>query len=330
MSDGRKRIAVALDASERSRILDLARLVGPEVGVLKVGLEAFCAHGPELVREVAAIAPVFLDLKLHDIPNTVGGAAAAAARTGASILNVHAGGGLEMMRAAGERAREAAAVIQGLMERGRVPVVVGGTFFWVKALFEGLSSIPPASDDARKSVMEDLARLGSREMHSALAQVDPITAARLTPGDSQRISRALEVYRTTGVPLSEYHRNPPVAGVRAPVLRLILSTERDVLYARINRRLAAMIEAGLVDEVSAVLAKGFPRTCRPLRSSSFVPVIEYLDGLIGVEEMASRIAQGHRNYAKRQLTWLRRETGTLIQAGDINAAIASAGQFLGR
>jgi orotidine-5''-phosphate decarboxylase (EC 4.1.1.23) len=109
MSDGRKRIAVALDVSERSRILELARFVGPEVGVLKVGLEAFCAHGPGLVREVAAIAPVFLDLKLHDIPNTVGGAAAAAARTGASILNVHAGGGLEMMRAAGERAREAAA-----------------------------------------------------------------------------------------------------------------------------------------------------------------------------------------------------------------------------
>ena len=109
MSEGRKRIAVALDASERSRILELARFVGPEVGVLKVGLEAFCAHGPGLVREVAAIAPVFLDLKLHDIPNTVGGAAAAAARTGASILNVHAGGGLEMMRAAGERAREAAA-----------------------------------------------------------------------------------------------------------------------------------------------------------------------------------------------------------------------------
>lgn len=231
---------------------------------------------------------------------------------------------------AGAWAREAAAVIQGLMERGRVPVVVGGTFFWVKALFEGLSSIPPASDDARKSVMEDLARLGSREMHSALAQVDPVTAARLTPGDSQRISRALEVYRTTGVPLSEYHRNPPVAGLRAPVLRLILSTDRDVLYARINRRLAAMIEAGLVDEVSAVLARGFPRACRPLRSSSFVPVIEYLDGLIGVEEMASKIAQSHRNYAKRQLTWLRRETGTLIQAGDIDAAIASAGQFLGR
>jgi len=109
MSEGRKRIAVALDAAERGRILALARLVAPEVGVLKVGLEAFCAHGPALVAEVAALAPVFLDLKLHDIPNTVGGAAAAAARTGAAVLNVHAAGGREMMRAAGERAREAAA-----------------------------------------------------------------------------------------------------------------------------------------------------------------------------------------------------------------------------
>lgn len=108
MPEGRSRVAVALDASERGRILELARLVSPEVGVLKVGLEAFCAHGPALVAEVAALAPVFLDLKLHDIPNTVGGAAAAAARTGASILNVHAGGGREMMRAAGERARESA------------------------------------------------------------------------------------------------------------------------------------------------------------------------------------------------------------------------------
>jgi orotidine-5'-phosphate decarboxylase len=109
MPDAKSRIAVALDSSDRARLLALARLVAPEAGVLKVGLEAFCAHGPALVAEVAALAPVFLDLKLHDIPNTVGAAAAAAARTGASILNVHAGGGREMMRAAGENARESAA-----------------------------------------------------------------------------------------------------------------------------------------------------------------------------------------------------------------------------
>ena len=108
MPDAKSRIAVALDASDRGRLLELARLVGPEAGVLKVGLEAFCAHGPSLVAEIAAVATVVHDLKPHDIPNTVGGAAAAAARTGAAILNVHAGGGREMMRAAGERAREAA------------------------------------------------------------------------------------------------------------------------------------------------------------------------------------------------------------------------------
>lgn len=115
MPDGRARIAVALDAADRERLLGLARLVAPEVGVLKVGLEAFCAHGPGLVAEVAALAPVFLDLKLHDIPNTVAGAAAAAARTGAAILNVHAGGGREMMRAAAAAARDGAAAA------GRVP-----------------------------------------------------------------------------------------------------------------------------------------------------------------------------------------------------------------
>lgn len=110
MPDGRSRIAVALDLSSRDEFLGAARLLGGEVGTFKLGLEAFVSHGPDLVRELVALgAPVFLDLKLHDIPNTVGAAASAAARTGASILNVHASGGAEMMRAAGDRAREAAA-----------------------------------------------------------------------------------------------------------------------------------------------------------------------------------------------------------------------------
>ena len=110
MPDGKRRIAVALDLAGRSDFLAAARLLRDEVGTFKLGLEAFTAHGPDLVRELVSLgAPVFLDLKLHDIPNTVGAAAAAAARTGASILNGHASGGRDMMRAAGERAREAAA-----------------------------------------------------------------------------------------------------------------------------------------------------------------------------------------------------------------------------
>lgn len=104
------RLAIALDASTRDELLGLARELGPEAGVLKVGLEAFVSLGPGFASEIVETgAGVFLDLKLHDIPNTVGKAAAAAARTGAAILNVHAAGGLDMMRAAGEGARNAAA-----------------------------------------------------------------------------------------------------------------------------------------------------------------------------------------------------------------------------
>jgi orotidine-5'-phosphate decarboxylase len=111
MPDARNRIAVALDFADREDVLSAAKLLRPEVGTFKLGLEAFTSHGPDLVRELVSLgAPVFLDLKLHDIPNTAAGAAAAAARTGASILNVHAAGGRDMMRAAADRAHEAAAV----------------------------------------------------------------------------------------------------------------------------------------------------------------------------------------------------------------------------
>lgn len=109
MPDGRDRIVVALDAADRAALLATARALAPHVGVLKVGLEAFVSEGPGLVREVASAGrPVFLDLKLHDIPNTVAGAARAAARSGAAILTVHASGGVEMMRAAVAAAREGA------------------------------------------------------------------------------------------------------------------------------------------------------------------------------------------------------------------------------
>jgi len=141
MPEGRERLCVALDASERERVLALARLVAPAAGFVKVGLEAFCAHGPDLVREVASLAPVFLDLKLHDIPNTVGAAAAAAARTGAAILNVHAGGGSAMMRAAGERAREAAEA--AALPRPKVIAVTVLTSLDAPALAEvGLAGTP--------------------------------------------------------------------------------------------------------------------------------------------------------------------------------------------
>jgi tRNA dimethylallyltransferase len=229
---------------------------------------------------------------------------------------------------AGAWSREAADAIRDVWSRGRLPVVVGGTFFWVKALFEGLSEIPAASDEARLSVSADLKVLGSRELHAVLAGVDPVTASRLEPADSQRISRALEVWRTTGVPLSDFHQKPPVPAIDADVLRLKVQMDRRVLYGRINKRLGVMIESGLVAEVENFLALGFPRNCRAMKSSSFAPVLDYLDKKIVLAEMAEVIAQGHRNYAKRQITWLKRESGVDVAGGDVEGAVKAVQEFL--
>lgn len=229
---------------------------------------------------------------------------------------------------AGTWAREAAARIMSIADQGQVPVVVGGTFFWVRALFEGLSEIPAASAEARRSVAADIGSRGSAAMHAELANVDPMTASRLEPADYQRIGRALEVWRTTGVALSEFHRRRPVPAIDADVLKIRICVERDVLYDRINRRLARMVSGGLVEEVRAVLEMGFSRTCRPLKSSSFEPVLRFIDGVIDIDTMSAEIAQGHRNYAKRQLTWLRRETGLELVAGDTDAAFRAARTFL--
>lgn len=221
----------------------------------------------------------------------------------------------------GTWARDAAAVIDDILARGRLPVVVGGTFFWFRALLDGLSDIPRATAEARAGVRDALAREGLPALYHRLRRVDPDLAARLAPGDTQRICRALEVFDSTGTPLSVFQAAPARPATRVPSLRLVLDLPRDVLYRRIDLRVDAMIAEGLVDEVRAVLDRGFSRDCRPLRSGSYRPVIDFLDGRIGPREMRDLVAQSHRNYAKRQLTWLAREPGLRIAAGDVEAAL---------
>ena len=117
-------------------------------------------------------------------------------------------------------------------------------------------------------------------------------------------------------------------GATIPVLRLILELPRDRLYARIEDRLDRMFADGLVDEVVAALATGVPPTVRPLRSSSYAPVVDFLAGRCDRDTMRARIAQGHRNYAKRQATWLKREEGVLLDAADREGALAAVRAFL--
>lgn len=230
---------------------------------------------------------------------------------------------------AGAWAREAAGVIDAIASRDRLPIVVGGTFFWMRALFEGLSEIPPVPAAVRERVAARIRQDGIAAAHARLVQVDPDLAARLAPGDKQRIARALEVFEATGTPLTTFQARPATPAVQARVLRLILRMPRDTLYARVEARLDRMLEDGLIDEVSTVLATGLPPTARPLKSSSYAPVVDFLAGRCDRAAMRAHIAQGHRNYAKRQLTWLKREDGLVLDADDAQGAFDAVSAFLG-
>lgn len=227
-------------------------------------------------------------------------------------------------------ADQAAVIMEEVDRLGHVPFVVGGTFFWVRALFEGFSRIPPVPDSIRRKLADRHATSGIRDLHARLAEVDPATAGRLSPGDSQRILRALEVHEATGTPISEFQKQPALPAVQAQVLKLALTLPRKELFHRINRRVDRMVEQGLVEEVRDLLESGCPGSVRPLRSSSYLPVVHYLAGELDLPGMKEAVAMSHRRYAKRQSTWLRKETDTVIvDRHDVERAYQTIADFLG-
>ena len=208
--------------------------------------------------------------------------------------------------------REAARAIQSVWAAGHLPLLVGGTFFWLRALFVGLSQIPPIQPEVRSRLRMDLARCGIGPLYERLKRVDPAIAARLEPRDTQRILRALEVFESTGVPLSRFQEGAREPAIRARRLNLVLRWERRMLYERIDRRVAEMVASGLVQEVRTLLDSGVPADVRALRSAMYRPVVRHVLGEIPLDQMTREVAKSHRHYAKRQETWLRHETG-LIQ-----------------
>ncbi|HJV63709.1 MAG TPA: tRNA (adenosine(37)-N6)-dimethylallyltransferase MiaA [Albitalea sp.] len=187
--------------------------------------------------------------------------------------------------------------------RGHLPLLVGGTMLYFKALFEGLDEMP-ASDPAVRAALDDEAsRIGWPAMHRRLAEVDPATAARLPPGDAQRIQRALEVWQLSGRPLSSFHRDKPARAV--PPLVSLEPRERAWLHARIAERFDAMLAAGLVDEVRRLRERGDLHPGLPsMRCVGYRQAWEALDenDLSGLRDKGIAAT---RQLAKRQLTWLR-------------------------
>jgi len=209
---------------------------------------------------------------------------------------------------AGRFARDAAAAIREVAARGRLPLLVGGTLLYLRALRDGLATLPRADAAVRARLDAEAVRVGWNALHARLAAVDPEAAARIAPGDRQRIQRALEVHELTGQALSELHRRP-AEGAGIEILTVALVPERrEELGERIERRFDSMVAAGLVAEVEALRRRGDLDPGLPaLRAVGYRQIWAHLDGATDWAEARRRAIVATRQLAKRQLTWLRSE-----------------------
>lgn len=209
-------------------------------------------------------------------------------------------------------ADEATAVVAAIRARGRVPVLVGGTLLYFRALLAGLSDLPSADAATRRELDAERRRLGAEAQHARLAAVDPVTAARLHPNDAQRVQRALEIFQLSGRPASDWHADAKVAArLTGRVLRYaVRPPDKPRFDARITARFHAMIDAGLVGEVAALRARGDLHLDLPsMRAVGYRQIWHYLEGRCGLADAIQQGIYATRQYAKRQMTWLRGEGG---------------------
>lgn len=210
--------------------------------------------------------------------------------------------------------------------RGKLPLLVGGTMLYFKALRDGLDDLPPADQELRAQLDAEAAQIGVPGLHARLGQLDPETAARLKPNDSQRIQRALEIIALTGQPMSALLAKAPKTALPFTLLPLALEPgERSMLHERIARRFDAMLSQpeGLLEEITRLRARGDLHLGLPsMRCVGYRQAWEYLDGMYGMAELREKGIAATRQLAKRQLTWLRSMPDRTVI--DCNAADASA------
>jgi len=210
--------------------------------------------------------------------------------------------------------RDALRLMADITSRGRIPLLVGGTMLYFKALREGLSPLPQADESVRTALSAEIAALGIENLHRQLADVDPVTAQRLAPTDTQRIHRAMEVFHITGQPMSAL-LNQPSATVMLPyrpVQIALLPDDRAVLHQRIALRFEQMLKDGLVDELRGLREKyALHRDMTSMRCVGYRQGWEFLEGEIGEADLREKGIAATRQLAKRQLTWLRSTPGSI-------------------
>lgn len=290
-----------MSASAAERPLVLA-LMGPTAsGKTALAIELAQRHGGEIISVDSALVYRGLDI----------GSAKPDAEERAGIphhlIDIREP---DQPYSAGEFAQDARAAVDAVLARGHLPILVGGTGLYFRALLGGLSAMPASEPEVRAAIERDAAERGWGALHAELARVDPEAAARIRASDPQRITRALEVWRASGRPISHWQREAPLSP-RPPwrVLKLVLApSDRSLLHARIAQRFERMVGQGFLDEVRALMAR--PELHPDLPAMRAVGYRQAWRHLRGETSMTGFLVEGiaaTRQLAKRQLTWLRAE-----------------------
>jgi tRNA dimethylallyltransferase len=227
---------------------------------------------------------------------------------------------------AGEYRRRALEVLDDLRRRGKLPILTAGTGLYLRALLEGLADAPTRSEELRARLRERAKVRGSEHLHHILARMDRESARRIAPRDTQKIIRAIEVRLLAGKPVTEIHRDgrTPLEGYN--VRKIGLLPPRAALYPRIDARVISMIEEGWINEVRDLIARGVPADAKPFQFIGYSDLRASVEGRLSDQGAVKQIQQATRRFAKRQITWFRKESAVqwLAGFGDEPAAMAAA------
>jgi tRNA dimethylallyltransferase len=216
---------------------------------------------------------------------------------------------------AGDYRRRARAALDDLRRRKILPILTAGTGLYLRALLEGLADAPQRSEEMRTRLRQLTEKHGPVHLHRVLARLDPESAARISSPDTQKIIRAIELRLLTGKPMGEIHRSGRDALQGYETIKIGLLPPRAALYARIHARTDAMLAAGWLNEVRALVVSGVPPDAKPFQFIGYSQLREHLAGQLSEKDAVHQIQQATRRFAKRQLTWFRKEAGVHWLAG---------------
>jgi len=213
-------------------------------------------------------------------------------------------------------ALEARKAVENLTNENQLPLIVGGTGFYIRALLHGLFKSAPSSHDLREKLKREAELKGAGQIYQQLSRCDPTAAARIHPNDIYRVIRALEVYIITGSPISEYQQSHGFCEAPFDAFKIGLNIERKALYEQINRRVEKMIDKGLIEEVRGLLAMGYGPQLKSMQSLGYRHMLEVLENRLSIDKAIELMKRDTRRYAKRQLVWFRKDREITWMAPD--------------